>query len=138
MNTRKNGTRKRLKDHHMPKQSLGDVMDKVSILTRKVYFGEEDAFKELTYLCESVDRIDIPLSGALLAAIIRLTQMNFEIWNRENELRKGGEGKFTHEEIAKRAIEIRDHNRKRVRYKNEINRLTGLGYREFKIKHRSQ
>lgn len=122
----------------LPQQSLGEVMDKLSILTRKIFFGEEDAYKEYTYLTECLDKLKLPMSGQLIAVIIKLTQMNFEIWNRENELRKGGESKFEQDEIGRRAIEIRNFNRKRVRYKNEINRLTSMGFREFKVKHRSQ
>ena len=123
---------------NLPKQSLGEVVDKVSILTRKIYFGEDEAYKEHTYLCECIDKVGLKLTGALLACIIRLTQANFDIWNLENELRKGGEDKFSKEEIGERAIKIRDINKKRVHYKNEINRLSEQGFREFKIRHRSQ
>lgn len=126
----------------LPHQSLGDVVDKITILSRKIFFGEEEAYKEHTYLCESVNKLGLKLSGALLASIVRLSQANFEIWNRENELRKASEDDPTAglslEEAGRRAIEIRDFNRKRIRHKNEINRLTKLGFREFKVKHRSQ
>jgi len=122
---------------HMPKQSFGDVVDKMTILTRKVFFGEEDAIEELYYLIGCLNKMDKG-SGDLIAAIIRLAQMNFEIWNLENEIRKGGEDKFTRAQIGGRAIEIRNYNRKRVKYKNHINKLTDLGFTEFKVKHRSQ
>jgi len=126
----------------LPKQSLGDVVDRVTILSRKIFFGEEEAYKEHTYLTEAIAGLDLKLTGALLSAIIRLTQMNIEIWNRENILRRAPEGQLpagmTPDEVARTTIEIRDFNRKRVSYKNEINRLTKLGFREFKIKHRSQ
>jgi hypothetical protein len=127
---------------HLSKQhlqySLGDLVDRVTILSRKIFFGEEGAYKEHTYLTEAIESLNIKLTGALLAAIIRLNQMNIEIWNLENQLRSGGEDKFSLDEIGRRAILIRDYNKKRVEYKNELNRLTGLGFREFKIKHRSQ
>ena len=127
---------------NLPSQSLGDVIDKVTILSRKIFFGEEEAYKEHTYLCEAIDGLNLKLGGALLASIVRLTQANTDIWNRENELRKAGDDDPTaglsYEEVGKRAIEIRDLNRKRIRCKNEINRLTELGFREFKVKHRSQ
>ena len=133
---------KNKESEYLPKQSLGEVIDKLTILARKIQFGEEDAYKEFTYLTEAVSQMGLKLNGAILAAIIRLTQMNMEIWNRENELRRAPEGGLpegmTVEEVAKRTIEIRDFNRKRVKYKNEINRITELGFREFKIKHRSQ
>ena len=59
------------------------------------------------------------------------------IWNLENEIRKGGENKFTLEEIGRRALEIRDLNRRRIKYKNKINDMT-RDFREHKINHRSQ
>ena len=124
-------------DKRLPKQSMGDVVDKMTILVRKLFFGEEDAVKELQYLVECMNDIEKD-AGDLIVSIIRISFMNFEIWNRENEIRRGGDTVMEQEEIGKRAIEIRNFNRKRVHYKNEINRITGQGFREFKIKHRSQ
>lgn len=125
-----------------PKLSLGDAMDRITILTRKIFFGEEEAYKEHTYLTEHIDNLNLKLSGSLLSAIIRLSQMNIEIWNRENDLRRAPDGELpggmTIERAGELAVEIRDFNRKRIRYKNEINRITGKGFREFKVKHRSQ
>ena len=121
--------------NEFPKQSLGDIIDKITILTRKIYYGEEEAIQEFNYLTDALTRSGI--DGSFLAASIRLAQINFEIWNRENDLRQGREGNFSDEEIACRCIEIRDLNRKRVRYKNEINRMSDMGFREFKVKHRS-
>lgn len=116
--------------------SLGDTIDRISILTRKIAFGEEGAYKEHTYLTEAVDKLNIKLSGALLSAIIRIAYANFEVWNRENSFRRGEE--MTGDEVKKIMIEVRNFNSKRVENKNEINRLTGMGYREFKIQHRSR
>ena len=118
--------------------SLGDVIDRLTILSRKIYFGEEGAYREHTYLTEGVDRLGIRLTGALLAAIIRINQMNIEIWNLENEIRNDTENRMDNAEIGRRAKLIRDHNKKRIEYKNEINRITEMGFREFKTKHRSQ
>ena len=116
--------------------SLGDAIDRISILQRKIFFGEEDAYKEFVYLTEQIDKLKLKMSGALLAAVIRLTCMNFEVWNRENAFRRGED--MPAEEVKKMMIDVRDFNRKRIRYKNEINRLTEKGFREFKIEHRSQ
>lgn len=118
--------------------SLGDVIDRLTILSRKIYFGEEGAYKEHTYLTEGIDKLGIKLSGALLAAIIRLTQMNIEVWNLENEIRNDTEDKMDNAEVGRRAKMIRDYNKKRIEYKNEINRMTEMGFREFKTHHRSQ
>ena len=121
-----------------PELSLGDAIDRITILTRKIFFGEEDAYKELMYLQSRLRAFGI--DGDVLVASIRLAQMNFEVWNLENELRKGDEdylNKLGYEEIGKRAIKIRDYNKKRIKYKNDLNHLVG-GFTEFKIKHRSQ
>ena len=118
--------------------SLGDIIDRLTILSRKIFFGEEGAYKEHTYLTEGIDKISLKLSGALLACIIRLTSMNIEIWNLENEIRNDTEDRMTNEEVGRRAKTIRDYNKKRIEYKNEINRLTEKGFREFKCHHRSQ
>lgn len=121
---------------NMPKQSLGEVCDKISILALKVFYGEEDAIPELNYLTKGLDMIK--WHPDMLVAALRLAEMNTMIWNLENEMRKGGEDKFTIEEIGRRAIQIRDLNKKRVLYKNKLNEMSGLGFREFKIRHRSQ
>ena len=118
--------------------SLGDAVDRITILSRKIFFGQEDAYKEFVYLTEGIDKLSIKLSGSLLACVIRITQMNIEIWNLENEIRNDTEDAMDNAEVGRRAKLIRDHNKKRIEYKNEINRLTEMGFREFKIKHRSQ
>jgi hypothetical protein len=115
---------------------LGDAIDRLTILTRKIAFGEEGAYKEHTYLCDSIDKLNIKLTGAILDSIIRIAYNNFEVWNRENAFRRGED--MTPEEVKKMMIEVRDFNKHRIENKNEINRLTEMGFREFKIKHRSQ
>lgn len=115
---------------------IGDVIDRITILTRKIAFGEEGAYKEHTYLTESINKLNIKLSGALLTAIIRISFANFEVWNRENAFRRGED--LSADEVKKMMIEVRDFNKRRIENKNELNRLTSMGFREFKIKHRSQ
>ena len=116
--------------------SLGDIIDRVSILARKIYFGEQGAYKEFVYLTEGIDKLGLKLSGAMLAAVMGIAQMNFEVWIRENGFRRGEE--MPAEAVKKMMIEVRDCNSKRIEYKNEINRLSEMGFREFKIQHRSR
>jgi len=116
--------------------SLGDVIDRITILSRKIFFGEDGAYKEHVHLCEGLDKLHIRLSGALLAAIVRICYMNFEVWNRENAFRRGED--MTADNVKQMMLEVRNFNSKRVESKNEINRLTGMGYREFKVQHRSR
>lgn len=118
-------------------ENIGDLIDKLSILSRKIYFGEEVAISEHRHIENLLTESDLP--GKLITNTIRLTQMNIEIWNLEHEMRKvqEGSGKFTYEEIGQRAVKIRDLNRKRIEYKNLVNDLCGNMFRETKINHLS-
>jgi hypothetical protein len=116
--------------------SLGDAVDRLTILARKIAFGEEGAYKEHTYLSEAIDKLDLKMSGALLASVVRIAYCNFEVWNRENAFRRGED--MSAEDVKKMMIEVRNFNSKRIENKNEINRLTEMGFREFKVQHRSR
>lgn len=117
--------------------NVGEVIDKLSILSRKIYFGEENAISEHRHLEKQLDAMGI--DGKLVTNTIRITQQNVEIWNLEHEMRKvaEGPGQFTYEEVGKRAVKIRDLNRKRIEYKNIINDLLGNQFRETKVNHLS-
>lgn len=115
--------------------NIGELVDKLSILSRKIYFGEEVAISEHRYIEQQLTKARLP--GKLITNVIRLTQTNIEIWNLEHEMRKGAEGlsPYPLDEVGRRAIKIRDINRKRIEYKNLINDLVGNLYRETKINH---
>lgn len=115
-----------------PTMSLGDVIDRLSILTMKVYFGDEQSISEHRYLTQSLKDWDI--DGRVMASALRLQLMNRLIWELENEMRRG---LLDHDlpEMGKRAIKIRDFNAKRIEYKNSINKDS---FQENKIQHRSQ
>ena len=119
-----------------PTYNLGDLIDKLSILTRKIYFGSEDSISEHRFLEQGLSAYGV--NGKLVTNVMRIMQINAEIWNLENEIRNGGEAKFSLEEIAKRAIKIRDLNKKRIEYKNKLTSLHKHGYDESKVHHRSQ
>lgn len=119
----------------LPRLSFGDIIDKHSILSRKIYFGSEDSISEHRYLEKGMYAWGV--DGKLVTNIIRLTQMNIEIWNLENELRNGKDDKFTLEEIGRRACKIRDLNKRRIEYKNKINQLMSGKHLEVKVNHRS-
>lgn len=121
----------------LPIYNVGDLIDRLSILTRKIYFGEEIAISEHRHLEKQIENANLP--GKLITNVIRVSQMNCEIWNLEHEMRKHAEGAapFSLEEVGRRAIKIRDLNRKRIEYKNLINDLVGNQFRETKINHLS-
>lgn len=129
-------TKGKMKNKTNIDMSIGDIIDRLTILSRKLFFGEEGAYMEHTALTRGIDKLNLKLSGALLACIIRIAQMNFEVWNRENAFRRGED--MSAEDVKKMMIEVRKFNSKRVEYKNELNRLTEMGWREFKVQHRSR
>lgn len=118
-------------------ENVGELIDKLSILSRKIYFGEEGAISEHRHLEQLLTGLGLP--GKLITNVIRLSTMNGEIWNLEHEMRKCAEGQANHslQEVGRRAIKIRDLNRKRIEYKNEINALLGSHFRETKVNHLS-
>lgn len=120
-----------------PVYNIGDLVDRLSILSRKIYFGEEIAISEHRYLEKLLEEAGLP--GKLITNVIRVTQMNIEIWNLEHEMRKCAEGtaNTSLEEVGRRAIKIRDLNRKRIEYKNLINDIAGNNFRETKVNHLS-
>lgn len=115
--------------------NVGELIDKLSILSRKIYFGEEVAISEHRYIEQLLTKARLP--GKLITNVIRLSTMNGEIWNLEHEMRKvaEGPGAMSYEEVGRRAIKIRDLNRKRIEYKNLINDLVGSTFRETKVNH---
>ena len=123
-----------------PVYSLGDIIDRMSILSRKIYFGDEQSISEHRFLEKGLDAYGI--DGKLVTNIIRVSQMNFEIWSLEHELRKDtrDEIEYDQEELAtigKKSLRIRDINKKRVEYKNLLNQVSKTGFKESKIRHRS-
>jgi hypothetical protein len=120
--------------------SLGDVVDKLSILSMKIYFGDEASIAEHRYLEKSLTAYGV--NGKVVTQVIRMTLMNRLIWEMENEMRKDAREmeELSIEDLAidgKRARKIRDFNRKRIEYKNILNEIS-RGFREIKIQHRSQ
>ena len=99
-----------------------DVCDRLTIAQLKYErLTEEEMPKEL--LQKQIDHYSdgIDEKDTILLTLIRaLRDANAAIWDAESDLRAGFEAKLGDTEIAKRAIAIRDLNRKRVAVKNAI------------------
>jgi len=117
-----------------PTYNLGDLVDRLSILTMKIYFGQESAISEHRYLEQALPAFGV--NGKMVTNVMRLMLMNRLIWELENEMRNGGEDRLGLEEVGRRAIKIRDFNKKRIEYKNIISELS-KGFKEVKVQHRS-
>lgn len=66
----------------------------------------------------------------------QLQAVHAEIWKLESDIRRGREHLLGLEEVGKRALAIRDWNKKRIEIKNEIARAKG-GFVEVKHDHAS-
>lgn len=100
-----------------------DILDKISILILKVIHdvGVSDELLEL--LSDFM-----PQQDAMV--FVDLLLINSKIWNLEADIRQGKE--LSLEEIGKRALAIRDINKKRIAVKNTLSK-----YKEIKIDHAS-
>ena len=68
----------------------------------------------------------------------QLVAVHNEIWELEALLKTGREAELPLEEIGRRAIEIRNHNNKRIAIKNAIAELLDCSVREIKQDHLSE
>ena len=122
-----------------PTYNLGDLVDKLSILSMKIYFGDESSIAEHRYLEKGLEAWGI--NGKIVTNAIRLALMNRLVWEQEHEARKcmKSEAEMTQKELIEQGkinIRVRDYNRKRVEYKNVINEVS-KGFKESKVQHRS-
>jgi hypothetical protein len=67
-----------------------------------------------------------------------LYNINGQIWDLESDIRRGKEKEIGLEEVGRRAIAIRELNKKRIFIKNEIVKKYNMGFTELKMYHASQ
>ena len=77
----------------------------------------------------------LPQSPELDADIQAMTDIHHAIWDLEWQLKSGVEQMLSLQEIGRRAIAIRDHNNKRIAYKNSIATILGHPVKELKQDH---
>lgn len=126
-----------------PTYNLGDLIDKLSILTSKIYFGDEQSISEHRYLEQGLEAYGV--DGKVITNAIRLTLMNRLVWEQEHESRKDmrSETDLSSDELIRLGrinVRVRNFNRKRIEYKNILTELDKYGdnFRENKVDHRSE
>ena len=77
----------------------------------------------------------LPQSTELDEAIQAMTDIHHAIWDLEWQLKSGVEQMLSLQEIGRRAIAIRDHNNKRIAYKNSVAHILGHPVKEIKQDH---
>lgn len=114
------------------KISLGDIVDRYSIVKLKSERTDLNCSEELQALQSEIDAV-----GSLSEFVDLLYTVNGQIWDLESDIRRGKEGELGLEEVGRRAIAIRELNGQRVAIKNKVNTIFKSGFIETKINHAS-
>lgn len=101
------------------KMSAGEVFDRWTILRMKARLSDEMKAEHQRYCAEIAENNEL----AFLELLAELVEANAKIWMLEADIRNGKEMPL--EEVGRRALLIRDHNRLRVQAKGEIDRMFG-------------
>jgi len=72
--------------------SFSELIDKLSIVSRKDIYGLPGARQELDLIMGWLK--DAGIEGYVLLSIIRITQANADIWNKEHEMRNAVVGEM--------------------------------------------
>ena len=124
----------------MPRQpftySFSELIDRLSILSEKDLYKLEGAKQELDLIMKWLN--DIGIDAYVILSIIRITQANAIIWSKEHELRNAVVGEFPENVAGRIAEQVREHNKTRVRYMNELNRACGDTQVMEKLRHLSE
>jgi len=116
---------------------IDEIIDRFTIFRLK---KERIGGEEITKACKSYsDEIgDFALKYEIFDSkwIKNLHKINSKIWDLEADIRNATLNDL--KEIGRRALLIRDANKERIRIKNEIIRITGIGFKDVKINHCSE
>jgi len=114
------------------KMPISEIADRYSIALLKKERASANNSEEISILYnELIGYSDI------LSYIDKLVEVNSKIWDLESDIRKGKEGELGLEEVGRRAIAIRELNKIRVSYKNEMVKQYGEGFEDIKMNHAS-
>jgi len=120
-------------------RDAGDIIDRLSIAQLKTErIGSPENKNEFRECWEGLfTHILIHPDINWWQLIEEIYGYNRRIWELESEIRCS---KIDNNvlEVGRRAIEIRDYNKQRVRVKNHINKLFGEGFPEIKKDHISE
>lgn len=118
---------------------LPEIIDRMSILKLKIErIGElhlNHELKEYEKALFDFQRRGIRIDPSWSE---ELYEINGTIWDLESDIRRGKEKELGLEEVGRRAIAIRELNKKRVSVKNKIVEETGIGFKDVKMNHASE
>jgi hypothetical protein len=119
------------------KMPIGEILDRYSIAVLKKERANADNDIELIDLLKEIEDYRQKDSEFINHKINQLIEINGMIWDLESDIRKGREGELGLEEVGRRAIKIREFNKIRVGYKNDVVEVFGEGYKDIKMNHAS-
>lgn len=114
------------------KVAISDILDRYSISLLK----KERANAENQTEIEELEK-EMRKYKNIEEHVEKLIDVNGKIWDLESDIRRGKEGELGLEEVGRRAIAIRELNKIRVGYKNNIVDIFKEGYKDIKINHAS-
>ena len=112
-----------------------EVADRYTIALLKIERLGSDEI-DMDEMRKQIDyyREGLKLEDPELAILVNdLYEINGKMWDAEYAIRKGQDEKLGLEEIGRRALQIRDLNRIRMKVKNDIIELTGDGFKDCKM-----
>ena len=116
---------------------ISEILDRYSIAVLKKERANADNDIELIDLLKEIEDYRQKDSEFINHKINQLIEINGMIWDLESDIRKGREGELGLEEVGRRAIKIREFNKIRVGYKNDVVEVFGEGYKDIKMNHAS-
>jgi hypothetical protein len=120
-------------------RDAGDIIDRWAIAKLKAErIGADESKKEYLWFCEGISELEKKYPAINWDSYRqKILNIHSRIWNLESGIRQGQlDNDLT--EVGRRAIQIRDWNKKRVALKNEINLKTGEGFQDIKKDHGSE
>ena len=112
---------------------ISEIADRYSIALLKRERADADNQLEIDTLHEEL----IKYSNSL-EFVLKLKEVNGQIWDLESDIRRGKENELGLEEVGRRAIAIRGLNKIRVGYKNEMVKIYEEGFEDIKMNHASE
>jgi hypothetical protein len=120
-------------------RDAGDIIDKWAIAKLKAERGGAyESRNEYSCFCNGVKELETKYPQLSWNNYKQeILTIHTEIWDLESAVRQG---KLDNDlmEVGRRAIKIRDWNKKRITLKNAINATTGEGFQDIKKYHGSE
>jgi len=112
---------------------ISEIADRYSIAILKSQRANADNKNEIDQLYNEISGYE-----DISIYIDSLLDINGRIWDLESDIRKGKEDEIGIEEVGRRAIKIRELNKIRVGYKNQMVKKYGEGFEDIKMNHASE